>query len=88
MVQLDSAKHHSLLEFDSTINSAHLVRASQSCSTISHSDETNSRETLKRKCTTESVLSFEDLQQHFGCKLDDAAKALGGKLVQLNNVLL
>ncbi|KAI7996989.1 Protein NLP9 [Camellia lanceoleosa] len=47
------------------------------CSIISHSDDTNLRETLKRKCTTESVLSFEDLQQHFGCKRDDAAKALG-----------
>ncbi|KAL7195271.1 hypothetical protein ACSBR1_035483 [Camellia fascicularis] len=77
MVQLDSSKQQSLVEFDITNNSAHLVRASQSCSTVSHSDETNSRETLKRKCTTESVLSFEDLQQHFGCKRDNAAKALG-----------
>ncbi|XP_028097759.1 protein NLP9-like [Camellia sinensis] len=77
MVQLDSSKQQSLVEFDVTNNSAHLVRASQSSSTVSHSDETNSRETLKRKCTTESVLSFEDLQQHFGCKRDDAAKALG-----------
>ncbi|CAL5351328.1 unnamed protein product [Camellia sinensis] len=77
MVRLDSSKQQSLVEFDVTTNSAHLVRASQSCSTISHSDETNSRETLKRKCTTKNVLSFEDLQQHFGCKLDDAAKALG-----------
>ncbi|KAI7996157.1 hypothetical protein LOK49_LG10G02022 [Camellia lanceoleosa] len=77
MVQLDSSKQQSLVAFDITNNSAHLVRASQSCSTISHSDETNSRETLKRKCTTKSVLSFEDLQQHFSCKLDDAAKALG-----------
>ncbi|KAI7997273.1 Protein NLP6 [Camellia lanceoleosa] len=51
MVQLDSSKQQSLVEFDVTTNSAHLVRASQSCSTISHSDETNSRETLKRKCT-------------------------------------
>ncbi|KAI7996159.1 Protein NLP1 [Camellia lanceoleosa] len=76
MVQLDSSKQQSLVEFDITNNSAHLVRASQSCSTISHSDETNSRETLKRKCTTESVLSFEDLQQHF-CKCDNAGKALG-----------
>ncbi|CAL5422618.1 unnamed protein product [Camellia sinensis] len=77
MVQLDSSKQQSLVEFDVTTNSAHLVKASQSCSTVSHLDETNSRETLKRKCTTENVLSFEDLQQHFGCKLDDAAKALG-----------
>ncbi|CAL5420171.1 unnamed protein product [Camellia sinensis] len=77
MVQLDSSKQQSLVEFDVTKNSAHLVRASQRCSTVSHSDETNSRETLKRECTTESVLSFEDLQQHFGCKLEDAAKALG-----------
>ncbi|CAL5422613.1 unnamed protein product [Camellia sinensis] len=77
MVQLDSAKQQSLVEFDITNNSAHLVRASQSCSTISHSDETNSRETLKRKCTSKSVLSFEDLQPHFGCKRDNAAKALG-----------
>ncbi|KAL7169853.1 hypothetical protein ACSBR2_034818 [Camellia fascicularis] len=77
MAQLDSSKQQSLVEFDITNNSAHLVRASQSCSTVSHSDETNSRETLKRKCPTESALSFEDLQQHFGCKRDDAAKALG-----------
>ncbi|KAI7997411.1 Protein NLP7 [Camellia lanceoleosa] len=77
VVQLDSSKQQSLVEFDVTNNSAHLVRASQNCSTVSHSDDTNSRETLKRKCTTESVLSFEDLQQHFGCKRDDAAKALG-----------
>ncbi|KAI7997295.1 Protein NLP6 [Camellia lanceoleosa] len=76
MVQLDSSKQQSLVAFDITNNSAHLVRASQSCSTISHLDETNSRETLKRKCITKSVLSFEDLQQHFSCKLDDAAKAL------------
>ncbi|KAI7997424.1 Protein NLP9 [Camellia lanceoleosa] len=76
MVQLDSSKQQSLVAFDITKNSAHLVRASQSCSTISHLDETNSRETLKRKCITKSVLSFEDLQQHFSCKLDDAAKAL------------
>ncbi|KAI7996535.1 Protein NLP6 [Camellia lanceoleosa] len=79
MVQLDSSKQQSLVEFDITNNSAHLVRASQSCSTVSHSDETNSRETLKRKCTIESVLSFEDLQQHCGCKRDNAAKALGEK---------
>ncbi|CAL5422615.1 unnamed protein product [Camellia sinensis] len=77
MVQLDSSKQQSLVEFDVTNNSAHLVRASQSCSTVSHLDETNSRETLNRKCPTASVLSFEDLQQHFGCRLDDAAKALG-----------
>ncbi|KAI7998140.1 hypothetical protein LOK49_LG10G02030 [Camellia lanceoleosa] len=77
MVQLDSSKQQSLVEFDITNNNAHLVRASQSCSTVSHLDETNSRETLKRKCTTGSVLSFEDLQQHFGCKRDNAAKALG-----------
>ncbi|XP_028104611.1 uncharacterized protein LOC114303655 [Camellia sinensis] len=77
MVQLDSSKQQSLVEFDVTNNSAHLVRASQSCSTISHSDETNSRETLKRKCTSKSVLSFEDLQPHFDCKRDNAAKALG-----------
>ncbi|KAI7998141.1 hypothetical protein LOK49_LG10G02031 [Camellia lanceoleosa] len=77
MVQLDSSKQQSLVEFNVTNNSAYLIRASQSCSTVSHSDETNSRETLKRKCPTESALSFEDLQQHFGCKRDDAAKALG-----------
>ncbi|KAH7852994.1 hypothetical protein Vadar_031841 [Vaccinium darrowii] len=53
--QLDSSEHKPLVDFDATNN-----RAYQSSVLVSNSETENMRETSKRQCMTESVLSSDD----------------------------
>ncbi|XP_058214202.1 uncharacterized protein LOC131325775 [Rhododendron vialii] len=71
----DSSKQKSLSDLAVTGKKIHLVRAYQSGSVVSLSDDKNRGEVLKRECISKSILGLEDLQQHSGGRRDDAAKS-------------
>jgi len=66
------------MDFDATVNKAHLVEAYQSGPVVSLPENKNRRDALKRECMGKSILGLEDLQQHCGGRRDDSEKSFGG----------
>ncbi|KAI7996161.1 hypothetical protein LOK49_LG10G02026 [Camellia lanceoleosa] len=65
------------VEVDATNNGAHGVKAYENFPIVSHSEKKNTRDKFKRNYKSISVLTLEDLQQHFGSKREDVAESFG-----------
>ena len=85
--QLDPSEQLVCVGFDVTKSGYKAVSGDMSCAAICHSQTKNAMETPERKCATKREITIKDLQPLFGRKRADAAKILGGTLLNSKALL-